>query len=703
MSTLDEQDLLPGTDADLLVRQSDENVARFDPQRITDALVLETGLDFDTAQRIALEVQEQIERSGIKALTSPLIRGLVDAKLLEHGLMREYRAHTRLGVPAYDVDRIIQAYHDHSQSQAGVLHGPEGSSLALAEAIKREYAILNVFSDRVGNAHIMGDLHIEDIGEIDRPKTMIGSIDFIKRHGVRLPGGFAGSKPAKSANVLVLHLVTYTAALQGYFSEALGWDTVNYALAPLLVGLNPRERRQVAQGLLFELSAPAIARGGQPVRCDLHLDWEAPPYLRNLPVVGIGGEKLSSSYGQMNELAQVFLTELFEVYLEGDAQGFPFIGPRPILHVCESFLDNQNTRAFLDLVIRVATERGGVMLAFDRQHESEADDRAASFMARYGVSAEKLQRATESRQWRAATFSSVAVNLPRLGYKAEGDQSRVFDLLTELLELAAQASLEKRVFLEKLLARGESGALAMLAMRPDKEPFLPLTWTAHSICPVGLAEMVHMVIGTSLDSTTDARGEARAFAHRVIEFLQAETLRLSTKHKVRFLLAESHDWAGRHRLAKLDLQKFGAPLVGFARGEEGAMIEEEEIYYTNSVKLPDDSRLDLFEKIQVEGDLQSSLVQGASTDVWMGSDLPPAEEIAMLINHAMKKTATPALTFAPEFSICTVCHTSMRGHQKICRQCGAERTDGLALATNRYSRTSNWPRWMLEELRRRRR
>src|SRR5574341_25690 len=297
MSSVQEKEIIPLTESELFVRQSDEDVALFDPQRITNALVRETNLAPETAHQIALEVKEQIERSGIRALTAPLIRGLVDAKLLEHGLMNEYRAHSRLGVPIYDVDRIIQSV----SNGAAALHGPEGSSLALAEAIKREYAILNVFSDAVSNAHLVGDLHIENLGEVDRPTTMIGSIDFVKRYGVRLPGGFAGSRPAKRAEVLVLHLVTYTAALQGYFSEALAWDSVNFALAPMLVGLNQREIRQVAQGVLFELSAPVIARGGQPVRCNLHLDWEAPAYLRDLPIVGSGGEKFSSTYGSMGE------------------------------------------------------------------------------------------------------------------------------------------------------------------------------------------------------------------------------------------------------------------------------------------------------------------------------------------------------------------------------------------------------------------
>src|SRR5262249_60209257 len=103
-----------------------------------------------------------------------------------------------------------------------------------------------------------------------------------------------------------------------------------------------------------------------------------------------------------------------------------------------------------------------------------ANPAAESFTARYGVGADRLQRVGESWQWRAATLSSVALNLPRVGYRAAGDSqgvAKIFDLLTELLELAAQASLEKRIFLETLLARGESGALPTFASRPRQEGF----------------------------------------------------------------------------------------------------------------------------------------------------------------------------------------------------------------------------------------
>src|SRR5438552_10996663 len=163
--------------------------------------------------------------------------------------------------------------------------------------------------------------------------------------------------------------------------------------------------QQLAQGLLFELSAPAIARGGQSVRCDLHLDWDAPAYLRELPAIGAGGEKLTENYSAFGEAARGFLKALFEVYLEGDGQGLPFTGPRPVLHLTSHFINNPGYRGFLDLVSLVATERGGVMLAFDRHAEDEA---SATFTARYGINPDERQRGDASWRWRSAAFSAVA-------------------------------------------------------------------------------------------------------------------------------------------------------------------------------------------------------------------------------------------------------------------------------------------------------
>ena len=91
----------PFSEAELLVRRSDEHLAQFDVQRIADALVRETKLTPEIAHHISLEVKAQIQRLNIQALTAPLIRGLVDAKLLERGLMAAHQPITNVSHARY--------------------------------------------------------------------------------------------------------------------------------------------------------------------------------------------------------------------------------------------------------------------------------------------------------------------------------------------------------------------------------------------------------------------------------------------------------------------------------------------------------------------------------------------------------------------------------------------------------------------------
>ena len=171
---------------EVLVRRSDEDIALFDSQRIVEALVREANIDADLAAQIGIEVREFIQKLGFRTLSSSLIRGLVDAKLLELGLEDAHRSHTRLGVPFYDVDRVMHSSFRETSSQP---YGPEGTSLMLAESIKREYAILNVFSEQIANAHLVGDIHIHGIGAVDRPHSLTSAVDYVKQFGITLPEG----------------------------------------------------------------------------------------------------------------------------------------------------------------------------------------------------------------------------------------------------------------------------------------------------------------------------------------------------------------------------------------------------------------------------------------------------------------------------------------------------------------------------------
>ena len=83
------------TDMALFVRTSEESIEGWNRQRIVDALMRETYVDPDTAEAISQEVEDVIRGSAISVVTAPLIRELVDAKLIERGLEEVRKQHTR--------------------------------------------------------------------------------------------------------------------------------------------------------------------------------------------------------------------------------------------------------------------------------------------------------------------------------------------------------------------------------------------------------------------------------------------------------------------------------------------------------------------------------------------------------------------------------------------------------------------------------
>jgi len=276
------------TDLTLFVRTSAEEVAPWNRQRIIDALAREADIDYPLADEISREVERQIIAAGIGVTTTALVRELVNVRLIEKGLEKERRLHGRLGFPLYDVRQLI--LHQNKQD-ANIPHSPEGTNLLFAEGIKRELSLYDVFSAEIGEAHVTGDIHIHALGYIDRPYSCSQSLEYLKIDGLKLPHAINSANPAKYAEVLLAHMVRFSAVLQGHFAGTIGWDAVNISFAPYLTSMTDREVKQFAQMLIYEFSQLSATRGGQALYTDIHIYYEMPPYWANLPAIGPEGKK----------------------------------------------------------------------------------------------------------------------------------------------------------------------------------------------------------------------------------------------------------------------------------------------------------------------------------------------------------------------------------------------------------------------------
>ncbi len=160
------------TDIALLVSTSSkEEINLWDKSKIANSLVLETEATPELAQEIADRVEERIVQGRMNTVTTSIIRELVDLELLERGLGTMHKKHSHLGLPMYDVEQIITSAN---KENSNTTHNPESINLTLAEAILKEFALRHVFTEDIARAHMVGDIHLHDLGFIIRPYSYLG-------------------------------------------------------------------------------------------------------------------------------------------------------------------------------------------------------------------------------------------------------------------------------------------------------------------------------------------------------------------------------------------------------------------------------------------------------------------------------------------------------------------------------------------------
>lgn len=672
------------TDIGLFVRSSDEDLKKWDKKRIYDVLLRETDISELNAMIIANDVDRMIKQIDVNYITAPLIRELTNAKLMERGLEDIRKQHTRLGVPIYDAREIIMA---PNKENANVPHGPEATNLTLAENIKKEFALLEVFTPDVADAHMTGLIHLHDLGMIDRPYCSGQSIEYVKKFGLNLPNAMSIAKPARHPEVLIEQIVKFSAALQGHYAGAIGWDAFNVFLAPYLVDVDDKRMHQLAQILVYEYAQQAVARGGQSIFSDINIYWETPKHFVGVPAIGPGGEYTGKNYEDYEEESQRFAMALMEVYLEGDANGRPFFFPKPQVHITERMFETPGHEEFLDKICKLAAEMGNTYFVFDRGDTARISE---CCRLSFNLDDTDLEDAKTPWKMRFSAMQNVTVNLPRIAYMSSGSDEELFCNLDEALELVSKAHGQKRDFIQELLLLGNNGPLSMLTMNLDGEPYYRIEKSSYLVGVLGLNELVQYHTGKEMHESKDAL----MFGLKVISHMRQKTQELSKRDGLKLTLEQTPGESTVYRLAKLDLRDYPREAGSVVKGDKDAG----NVYYTNSSYLNVGADVSPVERVRFEGMFHPIIDAGALTHVWLGESKPSAESVAAFVKSTFKKTQNGQIAFSPEFTSCLDCSRTSRGLSENCPYCDSDNVEGITRVTGFFSKISGWNKGKKGEL-----
>jgi len=532
------------------VRTSDGVMESFNKQKIVESLLKETTLPQNTCAEIAGEVESDIRRLELRYISAPLLREMVNSKLLERRYMQAKTEYTRLGLPIYDVTQIIQSPE--------ATPNPEALHKRFGDAIAAEYALVKLLPEDISRAHLMGAIHIHDLPYFaTRPVSLQNDLRWFLKNGLTTDGlgietSVAG--PAKHAAVAISHAVRVMISGETHLSGGQSFDFFNTVLAPYTLGMKDQEVRQICQTFLYELNQIYSVRGGSLAQSMLNFELETPPFLKKEKAIlpkGVTGQDTYLDY----ERESVRVLNLFlDAMAEGDHKARPFQTPKVVLKVREGSIPLSTEKALSRFV-----QKNDVTFLNLRERE-----------ANMGMIAPNQIITPRQGKWhtsiRTGVLQEVSLNLPQIALSSK-DDAEFFDELGKSLELAKRVSQEKRRIIEKRLHKDK--ILPFLTQVFDSEEYYSLDNAAGLVNIIGLDNAVHDYTGSEI--AKDA--SAFKFAERILGYVQSKMESFNAEGAyVQFGCLDAR--RASDRLGKMNEKRFGVKEVYPARGFTHSLQDE---------------------------------------------------------------------------------------------------------------------------------
>ncbi len=602
----------------MYVRTSSNTIERFDRKRIVNSLVKETTLPKEVAGIIARETEAELRRMNLDFTSGPLIREVVNVKLLEHGYEAARSDYTRLGMPVYDAAQFMES------PQSEKLTSPEALHRDMANSIFREYALLKVLPLHLADAHMKGDIHIHGLEYLStRPNTLAFDLRPILKNGLKFDKawkGGAAAGPSKSSATAILHILKVLMALSSNFSSSLGIHNFKVWIAPYMEGLKTTQVKQIAQTCLFEISQSLQLTLANGANVDLEIEYGVPENLATIPAVLSGGEiRTDVFYSDFEDEAVAFARAIADVYSEGDYHKKTFGLPRLIIKLRRENNGKDGFEDFNSQVHEAASKNRSLNIINLSTSELSPGTIAHSSGLSYQINKEELETAREKPgMYSSLNFSSL--NLPRAAYKAGGKDERLFEVIDDVLDLSREVAMVKRDVIRKRL---ESGSLSLLNLNiGDKNRFFDLVRSHNITGYVGLNEAVKFHIGEELHESSYARDFGASIINHIAQRIEG----WNTDESSSWLFTSIQSQKVAKRFALLDSGQYSDSV--FVKGET------DQPNYTSSCFMPREAMLSPGERASIYRPFQK-LSSGGLMEA-IGVNGKNAEELWEISNEMVK-------------------------------------------------------------------
>ena len=561
----------------MYVRTSHESIEEFNPHKIIQSLVREGSLPLELAQKITEEVENRIYKYQTTYLTGSLIREMVNSVLLEHG-HEEYRNKlARLGIPVYDVREMLSNVDT-------VDNGVEGILLKTGQIVLAEHLLTNTLQKDVADSHLSGDLHISNSGTWSLlPDTIFVNVKELIEDGINLGGKFLDVTRVPSSKNLD-DLTSTLIMIISLISKEASQEVVIDGL-PQLLSKHSKNISELEKKLTESFAVASIA--SKYNKATTLVSFRLP---------------LGSDVKIINTILSAY-------------KAYARITPIPKIGLIIDY-DKGKVASVSQMLAEIIAIGGKVMFSKD------------------SVSSKGITNVTtKGSNSLSIKLQSISINLPRLAFESNKDETYFRARLALLMKPAISSMALRKKDISDLTRRGLNPILARITQYMQRGSI------SFVVNLIGLREAVFNILGYQENK------EGKEILHKVIE----TAVDVATKKgkelgdDVRICMTESD---GSSRFATLDGEKYG---------KNSVLKTLESDFYTQGViiKASEISEFSTKSEKIVENNKVAKLLNGGllvQLQIDKGSKV---EEI----KAAIEKASELSSSFKPikEVSICGEC------------------------------------------------
>ena len=485
-------------------------------------------------------------------------------------------------------------------------------------------------------------------------------------------------------------------------------------LAPFMRGVGYERIKQLMQMMFFEYTQAYVARGGQLVFSNIQVQPGVPELWRKVPAV-MQGKIGPDLYGDFEDEVRLMFRALNEVALKGDFRGKPFNFPKLENSLSPEFFKPEYDEVWLDVhkvVAKFGTPYFDNLLPPYRGYGKgvscyqccaycfvETPESSPDFQEKMNF--------VNGKHFTMGSWQVVSLNLPRIAYKAKGNDEALFEEARRLMDLSVEIFRIKRKWMDLIRRRNRIPFATQRPIDPRTgakgEPAIDFDGLVNTIGLVGGNEMAQWHTGYQLHENQEA---VKILVKLILEMQKyKKELESRTGGKLALARTPAESTAQRFAVADLLTPAYHDNAQKLAKGDLGKaehmLIEGEKdvpVYYNNGTHVYVGANVGLLDRMEIEQKFFPLLNGGNMFHAWLGEAHPDPEALYKLTKRIATQTHVGYYAYTRDLTICNSCGTVSPLMNKLCPNCGSSSVEWWSRVTGYYQAVSGWNEGKRQEL-----